>query len=81
LVTALDADNRERVDQNVAQRLNAMKKVGLVVKPSSGKAYFATAHGLAWLERLGSPATDIQSPDQPVPSSKPESKDQDDRNR
>jgi len=81
LVTALDADNRLRVDQNVAQRLNAMKKAGLVIKPSGGKAYFATACGLAWLERLASPASDIQPPDQPVPSSKPESEGQDDRNR
>jgi hypothetical protein len=51
IVTAVRADDRLRVDQNVSQCLNAMKNAGKVVQ-ASDRAYRITARGLAWLDRL-----------------------------
>jgi predicted RecB family nuclease len=62
LVTTTSADDRPRVDQNVTRYLSAMKRAGEVVR-LPGKCYFATAHGLAWLERHPTPAADIRSPE------------------
>src|SRR5262249_51233422 len=63
LVTAAPADDRPRVEHIVSMYLSAMKRDGEVVR-QPGKMYFATARGLAWLERHADPATDIRSPDE-----------------
>jgi predicted RecB family nuclease len=61
LVTAASADDRPRVDNLISMYLYAMKRAGEVVR-LPGKGYFATARGLAWLERHPAPAVDIQPP-------------------
>jgi predicted RecB family nuclease len=63
LVTAVRVDDRPRIENIVSLYIYAMKKAGEVVRLPN-RAYFATARGLAWLERHPMPATDIRSPNQ-----------------
>jgi predicted RecB family nuclease len=71
LVTAATADDRLRLERIVSMYLSAMKRAGEVFR-QPGKAYFATARGLAWLERHPGPTTDIRPPGEAVPGGKPE---------
>jgi hypothetical protein len=52
LVTALSADDRRRVEQNLAQFLNGRKKAG-EVDQAPDRLFRITVPGLAWLERQG----------------------------
>jgi hypothetical protein len=63
LTTAASADDQWRIDRIVRRYLYSMKKAGEVV-PAPGKAYLATARGLAWLETHTSPANDMRPPDE-----------------
>jgi hypothetical protein len=65
LVTTIQAENRVRVEQNVAQTLNSMKRAGLVIQPP-GRVYFATTRGLAWMERHAGRVTEFRPPDEPA---------------
>jgi hypothetical protein len=51
--------------------LSAMKRAGEVARQPD-KTYFATARGLAWLERHADPAADIRPPGEPAPGGEPE---------
>jgi hypothetical protein len=65
LTTSVPADDQWRVDRIVRRCLYAMKKAGEVVQ-APGKVYFATVHGLAWLETHPSPANAKLPPDEPT---------------
>jgi hypothetical protein len=56
LITAAPADDRQRVESIVSMYLTAMKRAGEVLREPN-KMYFATARGLAWLERHATPLT------------------------
>jgi len=49
-VTAVSADDRRCVDQNLAQFLNGRKKAG-EVDQTPDRLFRITVRGLAWLER------------------------------
>lgn len=63
LVTTALADDRPRVDNKISTYLYAMKRAGEVVR-LPGKGFFATARGLAWLERHPAPAVDMLPPNE-----------------
>jgi hypothetical protein len=52
LVTAVSADDRRRVDQNLAQSLNGRKRAG-EVDQAPDRLFRITVRGLAWLEQQG----------------------------
>jgi hypothetical protein len=72
LVTAARADDRLRVANVVSLYLYSMKMAGEVVR-SPGKAYFATARGLAWLKQHARPATDLPATVEAAPTGQPKS--------
>jgi predicted RecB family nuclease len=71
LVTAAPADDRPRVQAIVSMYLSAMKGAGEVLRRPD-KAYFATARGLAWLERHAGPVADAKPQGEAAPAGEPE---------
>jgi hypothetical protein len=71
LVTSAPADDSPRLQRAVSIHLSVMKRAGEVLR-QPGKIYFATARGLAWLERRSRPVADPRPAGEAGPNGKPE---------
>ncbi len=64
-MTAVSADDRPRMDQNLAQFLNGRKRAG-EVDQAPDRLFRITVRGLAWLETHTCPTNDMRPPNEPA---------------
>jgi predicted RecB family nuclease len=71
LDTRIPVDDRPQLERIISMYLSAMNRAGEVLR-QPGRMYFATARGLAWLERHADATADIDtSPSQSANDSRP----------